>query len=461
MAWVGQVRPGEDHLSVAAHAGASPDTVAIITTLFETPASSCAFTQRAFAGGRLAVCNDIAGDPLAQSWRDAALARGYRSMISLPLTASGRRVGVFNLYAGEPGFFDDDEVKLLAGLAGDIGFALEVTERERERERAEAALRISEERLRELAETIEDVFWVADPVGERLLYISPAYERIWGRPRQPLYESAAVWADSVHPDDLGRMRADRARAYGGKVSDADYRIIRPDGDVRWIRSRTFPVHTEHGGVVRLVGVARDLTERRRLEEHLRRAQTLEATGQLAAGVAHDFNNILTVILGGCGVLETALGPHSPAVADVRQMAAAAARGASLTAQLLAFTRQQTISPVVLDLATHLRSVTGILRRTLPEHITLEVASAANAWPVLADPAQIDQLVLNLAVNARDAMPAGGAITIDVADVVLDEAACAGRVGLEPGGRRGPSSRSSPPRAKTAAPASGWRRCTAS
>jgi PAS domain S-box-containing protein len=432
MAWVGLEPPAGGGLQIAAQAGASPDTIALLEYMFRNPEQGCVFTARALELGQLSVCNDIQQDPRTRPWRDAALTRGYRSMVSLPLTLAQRLVGTFNLYAAEPGFFDADELRLLDELATDLGFALEVSEREGERHRAESALRASEERFRELAETIEDVFWVTEPASGRMLYVSPAYERIWGRSRQALYDAPNEWFAAVHPDDRNIAAGDGGPTLDGIGADREYRIIRPDGEVRWIRDRVFKVHAESGEVVREVGVARDLTERRRLEDQLRRSQTLEATGQLAAGVAHDFNNILTVILGGCEVTEAALEPDSPARLDVRQMAEAARRGASLTRQLLAFTRQQAISPTVLDLKAHLRGVVGILRRTIPESISLDVVADDNRWPVLMDPAQIDQVVLNLAVNARDAMPDGGAITIRVDDVLLDAAQCAGRVGLPPG-----------------------------
>jgi PAS domain S-box-containing protein len=192
MAWVGLTQGHAEPLTIAAHAGAAPDVVALLQDICGTPHEGCAFTSRAVVDGVPAVCNDVELDPLSVVWRDAALQRGYRSMVSLPLTMTGRRVGVFNLYAAEAEFFDDGELRLLNELATDIGFALEVTERERERLHAEAALRASEERFRELAETIEDVFWVADPHARRILYVSPAYERIWGRSRAALYESPDI-----------------------------------------------------------------------------------------------------------------------------------------------------------------------------------------------------------------------------------------------------------------------------
>jgi PAS domain S-box-containing protein len=432
MAWIGLEPQAGAGLQVAAHAGASSDTLAIVEQMFRDPALGCVFTLRALELGELAVCNDIQHDPRTSPWRDAALARGYRSMVSLPLTLSGRLVGTFNLYASEPGFFDADELRLLDELAADVGFALEVSERELERHRAESALRASEERFRELAETIEDVFWVSEPATGRLLYVSPAYEQVWGRSRHTLYDSPKDWFLAVHPEDRDIAAGEGDATLDGIGADREYRILRPDGEVRWIRDRAFKVRSESGEVVREVGVARDLTERRRLEDQLRRSQTLEATGQLAAGVAHDFNNILTVILGGCEVTEAALEAESPARLDVRQMAEAARRGASLTRQLLAFTRQQAISPTVLDLKAHLRGVVGILRRTIPESIALDVVADDNQWPVLMDPAQVDQVVLNLAVNARDAMPEGGSLTIRVDDVSFDAARCAGRLGLQPG-----------------------------
>lgn len=433
MAWVGLLSASDGSWRALAHERASGEAMELAEKIESIPREKYVIASQVLETGHYVVCNDIANDPrVTRDQRDEALRRGYRAMVSLPIVARGSCVGVFNLYAAEVGFFDEDEMRLLDELAADIGFALEVSERERERERAEAALRESEERFRELAETIEDVFWVFDATSLRVLYVSPGFERLRGRSSQSLSESPFGWLEFVPPEDRERMERAIRAARSGIPYDEEYRLQRLDGQVRWVRDRAFPVRDATGEVVRIVGVARDVTDLRKLEEQLRRVQRIEATGHLAAGIAHDFNNALTVIIGGCELARDSVGSSSPAAQELQQIVEAAMRSARLTQQLLAFTRQQAMRPRVLDLKEHLRGVEHLLRRTIPESVTIEWKLQSNRWLVLIDPAQVDQVILNLAVNARDAMPDGGSLVIEAVDVTLDAAGCAGRLGLSPG-----------------------------
>ena len=157
------------------------------------------------------------------------------------------------------------------------------------RKRAENALRESEAQFRQLTETIREVFFVLDPEPLQVLYVSPAYEAIWRRPRKELYADAAEWMNSVHPDDSERAAKSLDATREGVPTQAEFRLLHSDGSSRWIRSRTFPVNDENGKFYRIVGIAEDITEQRNLEEQLRQTQKLEAIGQLAAGIAHEIN----------------------------------------------------------------------------------------------------------------------------------------------------------------------------
>lgn len=294
-----------------------------------------------------------------------------------------------------------------------VGTVRDVTDR---REVLEA-LRASEERFREMAESIDDVFWMTDPGKSRVLYVSPAYERIWGRRREELYDDPFAWIAAIHEDDRGSLEPSvRALQLAGDY-DVQYRIVRPDGEVRWIHDRSYPVRDADGVVLRLVGVAEDVTRHRELEESFLQAQKLESIGRLAGGVAHDFNNILMVVQGHLELLRT--GGEAERAESLEQMRHAVTRATALTRQLLAFSRRQALQPRRLDPAALVRDMTRFLRRLLGEDIALELDIAPDVPPVLADEGMLEQVLMNLAVNARDAMPHGGRLVIRLAHEPMD------------------------------------------
>ena len=270
-------------------------------------------------------------------------------------------------------------------------------------------LRESEARFRQIAERIDSAFWITSPEKDRIEYVSPAYADIWDRPPETLYEKPEEWLGFVHPEDRDRI----ARALSEQVSggyEEEYRIVRPDGEVRWIWDRAFPVEDGGGEVYRIVGVAEDITERKELEQQLRQSQKMEAVGKLAGGIAHDFNNLLTVIQGQADLLKEEL--DDPVLAeDVDVVRTAADRGAQLTRQLLAFSKHQMLRPKVVDLNEIIEGISGLLHRTLGEDVRIESRLADRLPPIRVDPGQMEQVLVNLAVNARDAMPGGGTLTL--------------------------------------------------
>jgi two-component system cell cycle sensor histidine kinase/response regulator CckA len=422
LAWIGlRTAPGRQ-MRVAAHAGASLETLKILDSMYsgEPCDSECAFTLHTLQTGEHSVCNDIARDPQAASWRASALQQGYRAMASLPLKHGDMVIGAFNLYASEPGFFNAEELRLLDELAMDIAFALEGYERDQERRRVERALRASEERFRQLAENIQEVFWMMDPAGTEVLYVSPAYERIWGRTCASLYETPHDWLDAIHSDDRERVMHSMQTKLASGDFDEIYRIERPDGTIRWIHDRAFPVCGATGEVVRIVGTAEDITARRQLEEQFRQAQKMEAIGRLAGGVAHDFNNLLMVIHGYGSLLMTGQTPETAAEA-AREIVQATERAARLTRQLLAFSRRQVMQAQWVDLNEIVSSVARMLERILGEDVRLQLNLNPHPLMTLADAGMLDQVLMNLAVNARDAMPNGGRLTIETMEKDLAEA----------------------------------------
>ena len=419
MAWIGLIDASNGQLQISAHAGANGRTLEILNALLcgDEPGGGCAFTSMALATGEHGVCNDIAGDARSATWRNAALEREYLAMASLPLKSGNRVIGTFNLYSSEPGFFDADEMRLLDELALDISFALDVNEGEQERLRAEMALRESDERFRQLAENIREVFWITDVAKSQLIYISPAYETIWGRSSKVLYESPRNWLEGVHPDDRERIQFASDTKQAGGTFDETYRIVRPDGTERWVHDRAFPVRDEDGTVRRVVGTAEDITERLHLEEQFRQSHKMEAIGQLAGGVAHDFNNILAAIMMQAD-LATVTNPPAETHELLNDIKAATERAASLTRQLLAFSRRQVLQSRQLDLNDIVTSLTKMVQRILGEDVRLQLNLASHPLFTHADAGMLDQVLLNLIVNSRDAMPGGGQLTIETKDRIL-------------------------------------------
>jgi len=301
-----------------------------------------------------------------------------------------------------------------------------------ERKLAEDELRQSEEKFRQLAENINEVFWITDPGKQQVLYVSPAYEKIWGRTCASLLESPRSWRDAIHPEDRERVhQAAMTRQVKGEYDEC-YRITRPDGSERWIHDRAFPLRNDAGEVYRVVGVAEDITEHRKLEAQFRQAQKMEAFGQLAGGVAHDFNNILSVIQLQAGLLKAEQSLSLEQLDYAREIEKSAERGANLTRQLLLFSRRQSMQVKQLELNDLVENVAKMLRRTLGEDIELQMKFAKEPLFIRADPGMMDQTLLNLTVNARDAMPKGGQIIIETLAADFDEVTAAQTVLARPG-----------------------------
>ncbi len=420
------------------------------------------------------------------------------------------------------------------------------------RKQTEESPRESAERFRLIAETIDEVFWISDVENKRVIYVSPAYERVWGYSRKNLYQNQKSFRDTIHPEDRKRVVATLTMEKTGQPFEHEYRIIRSDGSIRHIWDRGFPVPDETGRVKCYVGVAQDVTawrraeaalkeskdylnqiincigdpifvknrhyrhvlvneamctwagkrrdellgktahelfpkaemdplleqekflfetgkecitedeitdpqgnkrtlmtkktllldekgnkqivgvvrditepkraekEKEKLQEQLRQSQKMEAVGVLAGGVAHDFNNLLSVIKGYTELLLEDLAPDDPKRPDLERIEKAAQQAASLISQLLAFGRKQMLNPIIMNLDDAIAEMSPMLHRLIGEDIELVCMTCSALGVVHADQGQIQQIIMNLVVNARDAMPQGGKITIETANVDLDE-----------------------------------------
>ena len=417
-----------------------------------------------------------------------------------------------------------------------------------------AELQACTDRFHELVDHLHQVFWIVEAKTDRLLYVSPAYEKIWGRTCQNLYENNQSWTDAIHPDDREKVSSVAVKKHDTGWYENEYRIMRPDGSIRWIWDRGYAIHDEQGGIKRFVGIADDFTDKKkaeeqaammaaiieyaddaivsltlngivigwnqgaerlygysaeemlghritrlhppekqeeynqimakarkgervaafdtvrrrkdgtliavslsasaievqpghvtgttkishdiskmkRLEEQFRQAQKMEAVGTLAGGVAHDFNNLLTVINGYSEILIGRLRPDDPMRELLVEIHKAGEKAGTLTRQLLAFSRKQVLEPKVLDLNAVVADTESMLRRLIGEDIILTTVPGPALKPVKVDPGQIQQVLMNLAVNARDAMPQGGRLSVETRNVTLDEAYHRARPEVQPG-----------------------------
>lgn len=301
------------------------------------------------------------------------------------------------------------------------------------RKETENALLKSNEKFQQLAENITDAFWIRSPDMSEVQYVSPAFERIWGRSIASLYANPHEWVNFIMPEDRERVVAAFAALAGDAPNlDIEYRIVRPDGVIRWIRVRGFQVRDAANELIRHTGIVTDITERKRLEAHLFQAQKMETVGKLAGGVAHEFNSILTAIIGQGELMLTDLPPGNPLCKNAMEILKAAERATALTRQLLAYGRKQILQPEVLDLNSILAGVESALRHLMGRNCDVRIAPAAGLEAVQADAGQIEQVIMNMAMNAADAMPNGGHLTLETANVTLDEGCVGSFPELKPG-----------------------------
>lgn len=292
---------------------------------------------------------------------------------------------------------------------GTIGVAVDISERDKnEKARTEA-----ETLYRSLVEQLSAVTYIAElGLQGRWLFVSPQIESLLGYSREEWLADSTNWIRHVHSEDHEIVRAAEEETLDGKPFLAEYRIFRRDGGMIWVNDNGSLVPGPEGRQI-LHGVMLDITEQKQLQGRLAQTERMEAVGQLASGVAHDFNNLLTIIKGYSSLLLERI-PEGEDAHAAREIQRASDRAASLTHQLLAFGRKQTLQPRVLDLNLIVRGLEEMLRRLLTENVELVIHTARNLGFVHADPVQMEQVLINLAVNARDAMPKGGRLTIETA-----------------------------------------------
>jgi len=278
----------------------------------------------------------------------------------------------------------------------------------------------SEERFRYVARAIVDAVWDWD-FHRDTVWWGEGFERLFGHAAESV-TTATAWAELIHPEDREQaLRTLAAVTAGGEEHwEQSYRFRRADGSYAHVEASGFILRDRHGRATRMVGGTTDVTEHVRMQERLRQAQRIESLGRLTGGVAHDFNNLLTVIMGSAESLAAGLGDSA---GELRTQALAvqraAERAAELTHRLLAFARRQALDPKVVDVNALIGDLEGLLRRTLGAPIDIRLTRAGDLCNALIDPGELENAILNLAINARDAMPRGGQLTIETRNQVIE------------------------------------------
>jgi PAS domain S-box-containing protein len=298
---------------------------------------------------------------------------------------------------------------------------------------AEKARVEAETRYRTLVEQLATVTYIARlGLHGEWLYVSPQIQTILGFSPSEWLADPGLWISRVHPEDRPIVEAAEEGTLSAKPFRAEYRMFRRDGSVIWVNDTAAVVADNDGGAL-LHGIIVDVSERKHLETQLRQAQKMQAVGRLAGGIAHDFNNLLTVIMGYAQSLLERRNPSEDAVhRSAEHIRSAADRAAVLTRQLLAFGRRQMLDPRVLNLNSVISEMDKIVRRLIRENIEIITRTGAGLGSVKADPAQIEQVILNLIINARDAMPEGGVLTIETANVDFEQGYADENIQMRPG-----------------------------
>jgi PAS domain S-box-containing protein len=356
--------------------------------------------------GIACISNDIVTDPNAAPWRETAAACGLRAAVALPIKSAGKVCGALTVYASEPGAFGDREVALLEEVTANISFALDNLDQQ--------------DWLRKLACAVEQssaIIVMTDRAGN-IEYVNPKFTQVTGyAPAEVLGKNPRILQSGETPPEEYRHLWETILA--GKGWEGEFHNKRKDGSLYWERASISPVRDASGAIAHFVGVKEDLTEKKLLESKFLRAQRLESIGSLASGIAHDLNNILAPILMSAQLMQI---DEDPAIrlelAETIQTSAQRATG--IVKQLLSFARGQEGKKQPVQVRHLLRDVTKMVHETFPRTIQVEEACATDLWLVRADATQLHQVFLNLCVNARDAMPDGGKLTLRAENVVLDE-----------------------------------------
>ena len=401
------LREGTDGIRVAVAAGPAAELVSQISPTLPGTAPGQGMTEAALRSGRLAVLRDIPAAPHLVRWRAPLIAAGFQAGAAVPFTEGGAPVGALLVFSSRPDAFDDEEQALLREVGDDIGMALVHLG-------AVGRLRESEQRLARLSRVVEqtaEAVIMTDPDGT-ITYVNPAFERITG------YSAAEAIGRNPRLLKSGNQSTETYRGLWDRITAGEswsgtFVNRKKDGSHYTSDVVISPIRGPDGRITALVGLQRDVTRERELQDQLRQAQKMEAVGQLTGGVAHDFNNLLNVVLANGALIESTglLRPElEPYLEDIQ---AAARRGSEMIRKLLAFSRREQLTRRAVNPVMLIGDVLRTLRLTLPASITCELDAPVLVPEVDADTGAMEQMLINLATNARDAMPRGGTLRVSV------------------------------------------------
>jgi PAS domain S-box-containing protein len=386
-----------------------------------TPGHGQALPGRAWEARGPVWVEDVAAYP--HSVRAAiALRLGLHAAVAFPAPGGAETFGVLEFFSREIRPPDEDLLQMLKTTGTQVGHYLE-------RKRGHEALRAGEELYRRITETAaEGILTVSD--DGKVTFVNGRMARLLGYAAEEMLGRPLL--DFIHPEGRAGATAWLRHSRQGYEEHGDVRFRRKDGKSVWALVAAAPLRDDAGQAAGTLAMVTDVTARRELEAQYRQAQKMEAIGRLAGGVAHDFNNLLTIISGAAELLQRQLSPGAEAWELAREIRESGERAAGLTRQLLAFSRKQVLTLEVLDLNEVVRRSQRLLQRVLGEDVELSAELEPVLGRVNADPGQMEQVIMNLAVNARDAMPQGGKFTLRTANVFLDQDYAALRPGVRPG-----------------------------
>jgi len=421
MAWIGLYDEATAQLQPVARAGSHQGYLnGLVFLMRDDDPSGAGPAGRAFRSGSHAISNDVASDDTFL-YREQALERGFHSCAAFPLKPDGRLIGVLLIYADVSDYFQEAEIRVLTALADDLSFALEAVAKEQDRQRAIEALRENERMISTLMGNLPGAAYRSQ-IDEKWTFefASEGCRELTGYDADELVGNrVSSFGDLIHPDDQDHVRktVDEAIA-AGKQFELTYRIRTAAGMEKWIWERGQGIPSEDGKMVYIEGFMTDVTEKRRMESQFLRAQRMESIGTLAGGVAHDLNNVLTPILMSLTILRMKLSQPRD-IELLNSLETSANRGADMVKQILSFARGVEGRTLLLRPKDVLLEIEQLINETFPKSIKCAVNCAGETWNVEGDPTQLHQVLLNLCVNARDAMPDGGGLAVTVGNVVVD------------------------------------------